>query len=154
MNKFYSFKFETTATLRARFPNLYPPRTLCPGYTPRHWVCRNTIIHVTVHNLATGSAVNCNRISNYRVAFEEEEWTPIFRLHIKMDLERNYYFITCRLNNLYKIFVSFIFTQNFLLFNLLPFDIDRCSVEISELWIVRVGDIPLHISMNWTAAQA
>jgi hypothetical protein len=34
---FYSLKFETPPTWRARFPYLYPPGTGWSSYTPRHW---------------------------------------------------------------------------------------------------------------------
>jgi hypothetical protein len=36
--KFYSLRFETPPTWRARSPYLYPSGTGCPGYNPRHWV--------------------------------------------------------------------------------------------------------------------
>jgi hypothetical protein len=35
---FYSLRFETRPTWRARSPYLYPPGTGWPSYTPRHWV--------------------------------------------------------------------------------------------------------------------
>jgi hypothetical protein len=35
---FYSLRFETHPTWRARSPYLYPPGTGWPSYTPRHWV--------------------------------------------------------------------------------------------------------------------
>jgi hypothetical protein len=38
MTTFYSLRFETPPTWRARSPYLYPPGTGCPNYTPRHWV--------------------------------------------------------------------------------------------------------------------
>jgi hypothetical protein len=35
---FYSFRFESPPTWRARSPYLYPTGTRWPNYTPRHWV--------------------------------------------------------------------------------------------------------------------
>jgi hypothetical protein len=34
----HSLRFETLLTWRARFPHSYPPGTVWPSYTPRHWV--------------------------------------------------------------------------------------------------------------------
>jgi hypothetical protein len=38
MTIFYSLRFQTFPTWRARSPYLYPRGTGRPGYTPRHWV--------------------------------------------------------------------------------------------------------------------
>jgi hypothetical protein len=38
MTIFYCLRFETPPTWRTRSPYLYPPGTVWPGYTPRHWV--------------------------------------------------------------------------------------------------------------------
>jgi hypothetical protein len=38
MTIFYCLRFETPPIWRVRAPNLYPPGTGWPGYTPRHWV--------------------------------------------------------------------------------------------------------------------
>jgi hypothetical protein len=35
---FYSPRFETLPTWRARSPYLYPPGTRWPSYTPKHWI--------------------------------------------------------------------------------------------------------------------
>jgi hypothetical protein len=42
MTNFYSLRFETPPTWRARSPYLYPPGTGWPGFTPRHWVLFKT----------------------------------------------------------------------------------------------------------------
>jgi hypothetical protein len=38
MTTFYCLRFETPPTWRARSRYLYRPRTVWPGYTPKHWV--------------------------------------------------------------------------------------------------------------------
>jgi hypothetical protein len=38
MTTFYSLRFETPTTWKAWSPYLYPPATVWPGYTSRHWV--------------------------------------------------------------------------------------------------------------------
>jgi hypothetical protein len=38
MTIFYCLRFETPPIWRARSPYLYPPGTVWPSYTPRHWV--------------------------------------------------------------------------------------------------------------------
>jgi hypothetical protein len=38
MTTFYCLRFETPPTWRARSLYLYPPGTVWPSYTPRHWV--------------------------------------------------------------------------------------------------------------------
>jgi hypothetical protein len=35
---YFTVSSETPSTWRARFPNLYPPGTVWPSYTPGHWV--------------------------------------------------------------------------------------------------------------------
>jgi hypothetical protein len=35
---FYCLRFDTPSTWRARSPHLYLAGTVCPSYTPRHWV--------------------------------------------------------------------------------------------------------------------
>jgi hypothetical protein len=46
MTLFYSLRFETPPTWRARSPYLYPPGTGWSGYTPRHWVYLHGLVWV------------------------------------------------------------------------------------------------------------
>jgi hypothetical protein len=73
MNIFYCLEFETSLTLRARSPYLYPPGTGWPSYTFRHWVPFSsppTTRMATVEVFEPASSRSCTILSLNIVCFE------------------------------------------------------------------------------------
>jgi hypothetical protein len=73
-NTFYCLRFETAPTWGTRSLYLYPPGTGWPGYTPRHWVTPDCLLHQVPANtfslyILGSDPVENNSIVQQRISF-------------------------------------------------------------------------------------